>query len=131
MEETWKDVPGYEGLYQVSDLGRVRSMSNDKTKKGRLLKFTLNNEYYNVSLYKAKKLKTMRVHKLVAMAFLGHVPDGLNTVVDHIKNKLDNRLVNLRLRDFIENSSDKVTKVSSKLIGAWYDKKREKWESRI
>ena len=98
QEEIWKDVPGYESLYQVSSLGRVKSLQRYVNNNGgkqllkeRLLKFGLSKGYYNVVLYKNKKNKNIKVHKLVAMAFLNHKPNGYELVIDHINNnKLDN-----------------------------------------
>lgn len=77
MEEIWKDIEGYEGLYQVSSMGRVRSLGHDVWHKGRVLKPCLDGQkhYLMVSLYKDKKHRTMQVHRLVAEAF---IPNPLN-----------------------------------------------------
>lgn len=103
--ETWKDVLGYEGLYEVSDLGRVRRIGcyisakikhNDKIfRKGRVLKQNLKrNGYYTVDLSKDNIVKTTPVHRLVATAFCTH-PIGKD-IVNHINAvKTDNRAINL------------------------------------
>ena len=101
--ELWADVKGYEGLYQVSTWGRVRSLdrivifkNNTKCfKKGRLLKLSKNIKgYIDVALYKECKSKHFQVHRLVAIAF---IPNPLNLpVVNHKdENKLNNRVENL------------------------------------
>jgi hypothetical protein len=66
MEEEWRDVVGYEGLYQVSNLGRVKSLFRYK----KILKQTIRRGYYQVELFKNMKGKIFPVHRLVAMAFL-------------------------------------------------------------
>ena len=91
MEEIWKDITGYEGIYQVSNLGRVRSFKIKKT--GKLLKPRNSHGYLYVYLG-----KNYPIHQLVAMVFLNHTPDGHKIIVDHIdNNSLNNRLDNLQL----------------------------------
>jgi hypothetical protein len=128
IEEIWKDIPGYEGIYQVSDLGNVKSLRFNKEK---ILKPGVNGSgYYTVVLCKGKR-KTKKVHKLVAMAFLNHNPDGYKLVVDHKDNdKLNNILSNLQLISQRENSS-KDKKGTSKHTGVSWDKERNKWKSSI
>ena len=91
--EDWKDIQGYSGIYQVSTLGRIRSLKKGKIK---LLKPYINNMGYAVlSLYANHKQKTYHVHKLVADTFLVRI-DGKN-YIDHINGiKTDNRIDNLR-----------------------------------
>ena len=112
--ESWKDIPNYEGLYQVSDAGRIKSLNgfiekpNGKSIKiGKLLSICYDKRgYSSKNLFKNKKRKTFRIHVLVAMAFLGHVPCGLKIVVDHKNNnKKDNRLCNLQVITQRENAS--------------------------
>ena len=87
--ETWKDVKGYEGLYQVSDLGRI------KTKRGTIRKLTQNkNGYLYVNLCKDGKIKNFPVHRLVALAFIEPHEVGL-TVNHKNEDKTDNRVENL------------------------------------
>lgn len=88
INEIWLDIAGYEGAYQVSDLGSVRS-------KNRILKGSPgSNGYLTVGLHKGTSQKTFPIHFLVAQAFLGSRPSGLQ--INHINAvKSDNRLVNL------------------------------------
>lgn len=140
--EEWKDVPvvGYEGLYQVSNMGRVRSVDrvieNSIGKKcyykGRVLKLSVDgNGYYLINLSKEGKRKAIKVHQLVAMAFLGHKPNGMDRVVDHVNgDKLNNNVSNLQLTTNRENTSkDRVG--SSKFIGVSWHKQMKKWRVEI
>lgn len=93
--EQWRDIDGYEGMYQVSDLGRVRSL---KFGKVRVLKGTKNSDgYLIVDLLRGGKRtrKSISVHRLVAQAFIPNYDDS-KTVVNH-KNEIrtDNRVDNL------------------------------------
>ena len=91
MEE-WRDVKGFEGLYQVSNLGRVRSLNYLHTGKERVLKQCKNNHgYQQVTLYKDGKVKKGKVHRLVAEAFIPN-PDGL-PCVNHIDECKTNNIV--------------------------------------
>lgn len=97
--EIWKNVPGYEGLYQVSSHGNVKSLANNKNRKEKILKQYPNKSgYLRLILWNNKVIKCYRVHQLVAIAFMKHVPDGLTNVVDHIDgNVSNNRLDNLQV----------------------------------
>jgi hypothetical protein len=129
MIETWKEVSGYEGYYEVSDLGDVR---NSKTRK--ILKQTPTKGYGRVTLCKDSKRKDLMVHKIVAQNFLNHIPNGFESVVDHInRDKLDNKVSNLQVisqRENIVKDTDKEN-TSSKYIGVSYQKSRNLWTSRI
>ncbi len=138
--EIWKDIPNYEGLYQVSNLGRVKSLERKvkNTKKSfriikeRIIKQNISNKgYNNLKLSKNNKPKTYFVHKLVAMAFLNHSPCGLKLVVDHIdNNSLNNKVENLQLISHRKNIS-KEKKGKSKYTGVSWYKRDKKWKSNI
>lgn len=103
MEE-WKDIPGYEGHYKVSSLGQIKSL---KLNRERILLPNISGKgYYYISLCKDGKVKVLTIHSLVAIAFMGHTPDGTNKItIDHIdNNKLNNSLSNLKLISNRENS---------------------------
>lgn len=102
-QEVWRDVVGYEGRYQVSNLGRVRSLdirvpchdNGTRAVHGRILKQSMRGSYLKVNLWKEGKTVNRNVHRLVAEAFLEPV-EGKD-YVDHINgNKYDNRAENLR-----------------------------------
>lgn len=143
MIEEWKDLPGFNGKYQVSNLGNVRTINRvcnthnggSYIRKGCMLKLVINNRgYYHLNLWDSEKNKAvnLRVHIMVAMTFLGHDPCGMKVVVDHIdSNKLNNRVDNLQLTTQRINSSKSLRKTSSKYVGVSFDKVRNKWMSSI
>jgi hypothetical protein len=141
MKEVWKEIIGYEGLYEVSNYGNIKSISRTITKgnityvtKDKLLKQsvdTVGYPYVNLSDY--KKQKTFRVHQLVAIAFLNHTPnkyDGL--LVDHIDgDKLNNHLSNLQLVTNRKNSSKDRKNKTSKFTGVSWHKQSNKWLAQV
>ncbi len=114
MQEIFKDIPGYEGLYQVSNLGRVRSL--DRTRKGaynkaiaikgRILKSSVSNKGYElVGLCKNSVSKKKTVHRLVMLAFIPN-PNNL-PIINHIDgDKLNNNISNLEWCDYKHNSKE-------------------------
>ena len=103
MKEIWKDIKDYEGLYQVSNLSRVRSLERwemlkngySRYRKGRILKTHIDKYgYERVMLYKDGKQKLKQVHRLVAEAFLPN-PDNLPQVNHKDENPLNNVVSNL------------------------------------
>lgn len=106
--EIFKDIKGYEGLYQVSNYGKVKSLGNGKSsnpesKKERILKNSQRDKVYNVvSLCNNGKVANYYVHRLVWEAFNGPVPNGYE--VNHMdENPGNNRLDNLNLVTHKEN----------------------------
>ena len=105
--EIWKDIPNYEGLYQVSNLGRVKSLERidalGRRVEEKILKLWINRKgYYIVCLCKQSTKKWYMVHRLVYEAFNGQIPEGYE--VNHINEiKSDNRLENLNLMTHKEN----------------------------
>ncbi len=110
--EIWKDIPEFEGDYQASNLGNVKSIKFNRTKI--LNKWLTNNKRYTVNLWKNKKpYYGNRIAVLVAKAFLNHKPSGHKLVVDHIDNdKTNDCLYNLQVISHRENiSKDMKNKV--------------------
>lgn len=100
MVEVWRDVIGYEGLYQVSDMGRVKSIGYDKEKILKPGRDT--GGYFHVNLFKDGIKKLYKVHRLVCLNFLDN-PENKEQV-NHINGiKTDNRLINLEWNTRSEN----------------------------
>jgi hypothetical protein len=142
MEEIWKDVPDYEGLYQVSNLGRVKSLPKEwvtgdhnspRRHNGMILKCNINSRgYICVSLCKQGGEKSMAVHQLVAITFLGHNPCGHKLVIDHIDdNPSNNRVDNLQIVTSRFNCRKTQGNYTSKYKGVCWYRNRKKWRSRI
>lgn len=100
--EKWKDIEGYDGVYQVSDLGRVRSK---KYGDWRLLRPKKSNSgYFSVNLCKYGKQKTVKIHRLVAQAFIPN-DDNSKTIINHRNEcKSDNRVSNIEWCDYKYNN---------------------------
>jgi len=94
-EEIWKDIPGYEGRYQASSLGRIRSLNYHQTGKVGILVQRLNtNDYFFVLLYKNGAREFISVHRLVCAAFHKN-PKGYPCVNHKDENHHNNRADNL------------------------------------
>ena len=105
MMEVWKDIKGYEGLYQVSNLGRVKSLDYKCTGKERLLSAGKGKDgYLHVVLCKDRKKKTCSVHRLAAEAFIPN-PYGLPQVNHKDEIKTNNVVTNLEWCDNKYNSN--------------------------
>lgn len=144
MEE-WKSVVGYEGLYEVSNMGRLRSLErtfvnrNGITRrfKGRVLALNPRNGWYATSTLRKDGVTTeVYIHHLVMAAFIGPRPDGL-IIAHRDDNKHNNLLSNLRYTtpgdntaDIIRNNTVRSDNISG-TIGVSWDSNREKWISNI
>ena len=140
--ENWKDIKGYEGFYQVSNIGNVKSLERKVKCKGgalrtvnkKILKPYLDSKgYLQVKLNKKGNYKSFNTHKLVAMSFLGHTPCGYKLIVDHIDNNpLNNNVDNLQLITSRENSSKDKKGGTSKYVGVFDNGKGVKrWRANI
>lgn len=132
MEEIWKAIEGYEGKYEVSNLGRVRSLDRKvatvhsamRTIKGKtLVPWTDKYGYLHVNLWCECKMKSQMVHRLVAGAFIPN-PDNMPEVNHKDEDKQNNRADNLewcntRYNINYGNRSHKVsqTRISKAMLG--------------
>lgn len=140
-QEIWKDVLGYEGFYQISNMGSIRSLDRVSIgkngvkyiRKGRVLKFGMTKfGYYIVVLHKNLNQRTFTVHKLMAINFLNHIPCGHKEVVNHKDfDRLNNKISNLEITSQRENTNKKHIKSSSKFVGVSFYKKSNLWISAI
>jgi hypothetical protein len=97
MQETWKDIKNYEGLYQISTLGRIKSFPRKGTyKNAKILKPYKDggNYYYVIGLHKNGKRKYKAIHRLVAETFIPN-PNNYPLVNHKDENKLNNCVDNL------------------------------------
>ena len=142
IEEIWRPVVGYEGLYEVSNLGRVRSLDmyvkvgygNYRLHKGKVLSPTKNkNGYLKVNLYCNGKQKTIDVHRLVTEAFLPN-PDNLPQVNHKDEDKTNNRVENLEWCDHKYNMNYGTRNIRAKETaiknGYWSSLSKEEKEER-
>ena len=117
MQEIWKEIEGYEGLYEVSNLGRVRSLDREQFQignggsyfkriyKGRILKFKIDyHGYYRVHLSVNGERKHYLVHRLVAEAFIPN-PNNLPCVNHKDEDKTNNSVDNLEWCDVAYNNA--------------------------
>lgn len=91
----WRPIKGFEGLYEVSNLGQVRSLNYNRTGEAKILRLSKDRYGYpSVNLYKNKKSYTKTVHRLVAVAFIPNIDN--KPQVNHIDgDKTNNRVSNL------------------------------------
>jgi len=142
--EVWKEVKGFEGLYEISTLGKVKSLprlvnnahANYLTKE-RILRCSLDGfGYLKVGLCRNGKNKTIKVHVLMAIAFLNHTPNGHKIAIDHINgiktcNNIENlRVVTQRFNCSIGERKDRGM-LSSQYSGVYWNKNANMWHSRI
>lgn len=117
MEEIWKDIAGYEGLYQISNFGTIKSLSREfyqpdrfgsiyknRTRNKILINNLSKKGYWCISLTKNAQRKQFYVHRLIANAFIPKV-EGKN-YINHINGiKTDNRIENLEWCTISENNT--------------------------
>ena len=103
MEEIWKDIPGYEGIYQISNMGNARSLDRitfdgRKLRSKPLKQFFDKDGYMKVGLCKNNNVKQYRVHRLVAIAFIDN-PNYYSQINHKDENKTNNSFINLEWCD--------------------------------
>lgn len=105
LKEEWKDVIGYEDLYQISNFGRIKSIKYEYDK---ILKTNLTNSgYLELTLHKNKKLKHKTIHRLVAIHFVDN-PENKKEVNHKDGNKLNNYAYNLEWNTPLENTKHSI-----------------------
>jgi len=102
MKEIYKTIPEYEN-YQISNKGNVKRTYKNGNEK--ILKQIIDTHgYKHINISKHSKTKTIKIHKLIAITWLNHKPNGHKKVIDHIDgNKLNNELENLQILTNREN----------------------------
>jgi hypothetical protein len=130
MVEIYKDVIGYEGIYQISNLGNVKSF---KWNKEKILTASGNSKGYCIlGLSKNGIVEMKKVHQLVAESFLNHKRCGMKLVVNHIDfDKTNNKLDNLEIVTTRENTNQKHLKSYSNFTGVSWNKRVNKWIASI
>lgn len=143
MIEIWKDIPEYEGIYQISNFGNLKSLDRNtitkinklKKIKGRVLTIKKTKHGYNASqLFKNGVFTTKRIHILVGLCFVHNPNPKLFIEINHIdKNRMNNHFSNLEWVSKRENSCHRSNdlKSTSKYIGVSYDTRSKKWISSI
>jgi hypothetical protein len=126
--ENWKTIEGFEA-YEVSDLGRVRRRlpgHSSTAVVGRILKASAgDNGYMHVCLYNGEKVKNIKVHRLVAEAF---IPNPLNLPqINHTGKKSDNRACKLAWITTAEHGRDQARRGQRRGDGVYFDKQRNLW----
>ena len=119
MKEIWKDINGYEGLYQVSNLGNVKSLKTNK------ILSPVGKEYKHVILYNKGDRKTLKIHRLVAEAFIPN-PENKPQVNHKDEDKYNNIVENLEWCTHEENMNhgtkqDRESKIKTKYNVLQYD----------
>jgi hypothetical protein len=139
--EIWKDIKNFEGRYQVSNTGKVRSLdrvivcSNHKERcfKGCILSTTnKKSKYKSITLTEPGYRRTNFCHVLVASHFIDDIPKGMS--VNHKdSNTLNNHVDNLEIVSIRDNTRHAMNKkdTSSRHIGVYWDKKPRKWKASI
>ena len=121
MEEEWREIKGYEGKYQISNLGRVKSLKgNHGNYREKILSGSPNTGgYLQVDLLKNGKRNTFKIHKLVAIHFIDN-PNNLPEINHKDENKQNNKVSNLEwcTRKYNQNYGTRTQRASEKMKGS-------------
>jgi hypothetical protein len=105
MEEIWKDIEGYEGLYQISNIGNIKSLDYNNTKKEKIMKVSTRKDgYQSIVLTKNGKPKQFYIHRLVAETFIPN-PDNLPLINHKDCNPSNNTVSNIEWASYSHNNS--------------------------
>ena len=143
MEEIWKDIEGFEGLYQVSNFGKIKSLARTYKNSGSYSGFISRKEslvkcfdvdgYHQCYLSKNGKTKSLKVHRLVALSFIEN--ETHSNLINHIDgNRKNNLASNL---EWVNNSENALhghlrrANKSSKYPGVSYIKRDKKWYASV
>lgn len=129
MQEEWRPVVGYEKFYEVSNIGRVRSIKRNGT-NGKVLAKILDNDGYHIVCLMVKQRKNKKVHRLVAEAF---IPNPENKPqINHINNiRDDNNVSNLEWATALENNQHMVKQGRALYTGGRKDSPRDSLTGRF
>ena len=138
-QEVWNPIKGYEGKYEFSNFHNVKSLERLVERpngnyfiKEKILKQTSDGKYSQVNLSLNGKVKAFRIHQLVAMEYLDHIPCGYRLVVDHINEiTTDNRIENLQIITTRENGIRSIKNKTSKFTGVSWSKNNKKCRAEI
>lgn len=117
-KEIWKDIPNYEGLYQASSLGRIKSLNFNGTGKEKIMRPRTGNRYYMIALWKDRKRKDLLLHRVIAETFIENKEN--KPFVNHKdENCFNNSVNNLMWCTHKENMNwgtrnERISKHSSK-----------------
>jgi hypothetical protein len=128
MNKEWADIKGYDGDYKINRDGEVISFKHRTHRYIKKCKVGSKSgtQYWGYSLCLNSKVKSFRIHTLLAIAFMGHAPNGHGIVVDHIDgNPLNNKLSNLQLITHRENITKQHRAVSN--TGVYQRKNCKNW----
>ena len=142
QNEIWKPVKNYEGLYEISSLSRVRSLDRvtitkkgKRIYKGKILKGVEDKKtkYLIYAFSKNGIVKNERIHVIMAINFLDHIPNGFNIIVDHIdENPQNNSLNNLQLISHRKNiGKSKILISNNNYTGVYFHIRNKKWLSSV
>jgi hypothetical protein len=115
--EIWKDIPGFNGMYKASNLGKIKSVNYNHTKSEKVLKINLyKNGYGRICLCKNNTSKTYLVHRLIAITFIPN-PENKPQINHKDINKQNNNILNLEWNTYSENNKHSFSSGANKNIG--------------